>query len=109
MKKLSFEEAKRLSIVKWNVYASSETGYIEWFTLPREVIKLKFRCGFCERWNTPKGVNCKKCEFGKIAGTCTETGSKYDNWLYEAPGRFKRAMAIDILNIIKNLQNENEP
>lgn len=92
---LSFKEAKRLSIIKWEAHVKA--GGDEW-NLPLELRKLTCNCGFCERWN----LDCLFCEFGKVAGYCTIDNSIYDIWQYDRTSHNAQL----ILNIIKSMPDE---
>jgi len=102
-KRLSFAEAKRLGIKKWqkHVKAGGESYSIY---RDEELNDLIFYCGFCERHSTliddgRKCVDCTDCEFGKVAGICEE-GSLYINWCKDS----SLENAQKILDVIENLE-----
>jgi len=71
---LSLAEAKRLSIIKWELIVenngSPEIDY------PEEVSVLIHDCGFCERWR-PHKSGCEKCECAKVlGGACNSMGGR---------------------------------
>lgn len=79
---LSLEEAKRLSILKWDAHVQSG-GFCEHKDLPVAVQKLKSHCGFCQRWRIAETYpfqGCTLCELGKITGRCTEDESLWSQW-----------------------------
>ena len=102
MERLSFEEAKRLSVKKWQMHADAG-GYDLLAAFDRELCLLDCNCGFCER-HKPDGLfsvsDCNNCELGKVAGKCTVIGSLYDKWYREKT----KGNAQKILDVIKNLE-----
>ena len=92
---LSFSEAKRLSIKKWKMLADAG-GYSKEVFEDEELNPLFNCCGFCERWM----FECEKCEFGKIAGECTDKGSLFSKWTW----KHTKYRTNKILNVIKNLE-----
>lgn len=92
---LSFSEAKRLGIKKWQMHVDAG-GYSDEVYEDKELKCLRGHCGFCERWE----VKCKNCEFGKVAGKCDSEGSLFDYWSYICT----KENAERILNVIKNLE-----
>jgi len=92
---LSLKEAKRLSIIKWESHVKAVGD--EWH-YPSEIRSLCCHCGFCERWN----MECEQCEFGKIAGDCTEDNSIYNLWYCDRNIENDQA----ILEIIKSIPDE---
>lgn len=107
---LSFKEAKRLSIIKWEAHASHSNGYNPFIKHDHRIEELLHGCGFCER--NKKDIDysfekdCDKCEFGKIAGKCNDDNSLFNNWMIVSSGILKIKFAKDILEVIKSL-NEN--
>ena len=95
MTQLSLKEAKRLSIIKWESHVKAVGD--EWH-YPSEIRSLCCHCGFCERWN----MECEQCEFGKIAGDCTEDNSIYNLWYCDRNIENDQA----ILEIIKSIPDE---
>jgi len=75
---LSFKEAKRLSILKWEhiVKANGANCY------PLECANLKCHCGFCERWDWQgeQKICETQCELGMQIGVCCDNDSLYDKW-----------------------------
>lgn len=116
MNKLSFAEAKQLSLLKWEQIVKDKGRLIR-SNIPLTVKDLKWSCGFCERWkndNTPLSWSCprcEECEFGAIAGPCIDEHSIYGEWQeLEALGNYKTALGLakKILEIIKNLPDPEE-
>jgi len=71
-KQLSLKEAKRLSLIKWEDRKIGIKDYTE-------IGELRAHCGFCERYKNYK--NCRRCEFGKVAGICClDDGNLYSKW-----------------------------
>lgn len=100
--RLSFTEAKRLSLKKWIKIAKNpekhENIFIDLYWKDPEIRNLSFGCGFCERW---KALGyCQFCEFGMVAGKCSVEGSLFRNFI-EQPTKEK---AFTILEIINNLK-----
>jgi len=101
-KQISLEEAKRLAILKWVAHVKAG-GYNS--HLIEELRKLEFHCGFCERWKDQEEMmtpDCRKCEFGQLAGFCSDEHSLYDNWLHSEGDNL--SLAKSILNIIKSIE-----
>ena len=92
---LSFTEAKRLGIKKWQMHVDAG-GHSNLTYKDEELRCLLGSCGFCERWKE----KCKKCEFGKVAGKCDSEGSLFDDWVFN----YTKENAEKILNVIKNLK-----
>lgn len=92
---ISFKEAKRLAIKKWKMHVQ-EFGDSEAVYDDSELKCLQFNCGFCERWKD----DCSRCEFGKVAGICTEDDSLFCIWSDDI--NVENAEAI--LNVITNLE-----
>lgn len=104
-KHLSFKEAKRLSIIKWEAIVNSN-GIIK--NLPIEVENLIAKCGFCERYNADSSnyqINCTQCEFGKKAGICFKQESLF--MIYSTSSNDKLRVAKLILEVIKSLKDNN--
>ena len=102
MERLSFEEAKRLSVKKWqmHVYAG---GCDKDVGTDKELYNLLCHCGFCERHKSKVKypyLNCNNCEFGKVAGVCPNEGSLHDEWFWAQT----KENAQKILDVIKNLE-----
>jgi len=105
---LSFEEAKRLSIIKWEAIIEQEGILIN---VPEEIKGLRSHCGFCQRhmiFNDPiNDKNCINCELGKIAMPCTQENSVYDLW-YQANRRTNKIQfAKQLLEVIKSLKENS--
>ena len=101
--RLSFEEAKRLSIIKWEAIVNAKGVKCD---LPKEVENLNGKCGFCERYNAQIGnyhKNCTQCEFGKKAGICFKYESLF--MAYSITDNNKLKVAKQILEIIKSLKS----
>ena len=94
---LSFEEAKRLSIKKWEMHVE-DGGFSERVAKDKELKKLIGYCGFCERNNS----NCHRCEFRKVAGVCYHKQSFFYKWNYN----YSQENAQKILDVIKNLESK---
>ena len=97
MEKLSFDEAKRLSIKKWQMHVDAGGRSFD-VVKDTELSKLPFLCGFCARYYG----DCESCEFGQIAGFCNiyEDVDLFSIW-----GKNEtKENAESILNVIKNLE-----
>lgn len=105
MERLSFEEAKRLAIKKWQMHVNCN-GFDMDAWADDELYNLECTCGFCERQCYLDGNilkrQCDGCEFGKVAGACTVRGSLYDKWLRKGT----KHNAQKILDVIKNLKED---
>ena len=101
MEQLSFEEAKRLSIFKWEAHAKHVNGYNPLAKYDYRLEKLRHSCGFCERYKKEDDFYkyCNRCEFGASAGYCQEKDSLFDKWVKKASS--EKAQAI--LDVIRNL------
>jgi len=105
-KKISFKEAQRLSILRWEALLEQEP-------IPQECKKLKCFCGFCERHNfniCDENHECNDCEFGKIAGKCIDNCSLYSNWAKIDPDDepdYYYECASKILEVIKSLKENS--
>lgn len=115
MEQLSFEEAKRLSILKWKILSTYEGEFTSMFLiLPKECINLLYCCGFCERWRRKENdpgfllMSCFHCEFGEIAGKCSDEGhSLYALWEKAHSSKnysLARKHAKKILKVLENLE-----
>lgn len=83
MTQISFEEAKRLSLIKFRLIIDNEGKLPDEF--PDELKYLKNYCGFCERWNVynqKRGKEmCCGCEFAKVQGrSCLSFYSLYQQF-----------------------------
>ena len=93
---LSFTEAKRLGIKKWQMHVDAG-GFSREIYDDVELMGLWGCCGFCERWK----VKCEKCEFSKVAGECNGGGlDLFHIWSCDTT----KENAEKILNVIKNLE-----
>ena len=102
MERLSFEEAKRLSIKKWQMHVDADGLNLEVKT-DKELSELISNCGFCERHfyvSRYDPFNCSDCEFGKVGGFCWCNGSLYHKWYWS----YSKESAQKILDVIKNLE-----
>lgn len=97
MERLSFEEAKRLSIKKWQMHVNCN-GFDMCVGKDEELGKLICTCGFCERWQ----MQCQHCEFAKVTGACGYVNSSYNKW-FSNRTKYK---AQKILDVIKNLEEQ---
>ena len=122
--KISIKEAKELSLLKWEYvlknplkrYYNDEIHYPPEYS--KELIsKLKtqyFNCGFCYRhdYRSPlNSINCKDCEFGKIAGKCLQDDSLYNMYLdafSENDYNLFQKAAIKIIEAIKSIDEDEE-
>ena len=104
---LSFDEAKRLSIIKWEAIVNANGNKCD---LPEEVENLNGKCGFCERYNAQIGnyhKNCPQCEFGKSAGICFKTDSLFMRYSITDNNKLKAAKQIlEIIKSLKSIHNE---
>lgn len=118
MTQLSLAEAKRLSIIKWQMIVDNDGHPVKKHEFSPEVFNCLFQCGFCERWKHPDGLDCRYCELGKVAGTCNDEGdyevtidkiiytrepSLYYKWLYFSSDSHLK-YAKQILEIIKSIE-----
>ena len=92
---LSFSEAKRLGIKKWQMHVDAG-GCYDLVIRDEEINNILNSCGFCERWK----MNCEKCEFGKVGIYCRCRGSLFNKWVLQPT----KENAEKILNVIKNLE-----
>ena len=107
---LSFEEAKRLSIIKWKAIVKAK-GESSWMFLHSidELKDLAAHCGFCERWKfdeNPTKFHCSRCEYGIVAGQCYNHNTLF--WQFQN-GRSSDDLnkAKQILKIIKSLKENS--
>lgn len=105
---LSFEEAKRLSIIKWKAIIEQD-GILT--KVPEEIKGLRSHCGFCQRhmiFNDPiNDRDCNNCELGKRAMPCTQKNSGYELW-YSAKSETNRIhFAKQLLDTIKQLKENS--
>lgn len=104
-KKISFEEAKRLSILRWQ-------AIVDHNPVPEECKNITCFCGFCERHDfqlyNEINLECNDCEFGKAAGKCTNDDSLYGLWtlLDEEDDEYK-TQSLKILDVIKSLEENS--
>ena len=97
MSQLTFEEAKRLGIKKWEIIVKNGGDpSIDEINTDDELYRLVCKCGFCQRNN----MQCTLCEFGASAGICTKKHSIYGLWEKNP----NKEQAVEILEIIKNLK-----
>ena len=111
---LSFEEAKRLSIIKWteivelleNNNSISNMAINDILKQMSEISELDAYCGFCERYvkNISFKKGCVICEFGIETGFCMNDFSLFSNYK-ESFGYRKLGFAKQILETIKSLKN----
>ena len=111
---LSFDEAKKLSIIKWTKIVElleNDNSIDNWAInniLKRmpEISELDACCGFCEKY--VKYVSFKKgclfCEFGIKAGPCMDNLSLFSNYKHSF-GYTKLGYAKQILETIKSLES----
>ena len=92
-KPISIKLAKEISLKKWEeILDNFHKGYpfctdSEFLNdYPYDLVRKlsnHFSCGFCYRHNysgPSQSDYCKECEFGKIAGMCTDDNSLYDKY-----------------------------
>ena len=113
-KQLSFEEAKRLSIIKWtkivelleNDNSINDWSITEILKQIPEISQLISNCGFCERYviNVSYNEGCAICEFGIKAEPCMDDFSLFSNYK-ESFGYRKLGFAKQILETIESLEN----
>lgn len=97
-KKLTFREAKRLSILKWEQIVKDK-GKLIHENLPKEVKSLFNNCGMCElRHNQGKG--CDTCELIRYYKDERCCGAAFENWLYNQ--NKKNAQAV--LDVVKSIK-----
>lgn len=118
---ISFEKAKEISIAKWTGVVNDTTPV---FDLDENVLldlKRHYNCGFCLRYGF-EGISesvskeaCTKCEFGEIAGICTNDASLYSKYTFyddDCGDNQCKEKAIEvatkILEIIINLKEKEE-
>ena len=100
-KQLSFKEAKRLGIKKWQMHVDAG-GHSNLTYKDEELRCLLGSCGFCERWK----MNCEKCEFGKVGGYCHCRGSLFNKWVLQ-PTKENAEKITAILIEIDNNKKHN--
>ncbi len=98
MEQLSFDEAKRLSIKKWEMHVRGNGESMKVYE-DLELNNLLFNCGFCERHLDISG-NCDKCEFARVAGECGEEDALFTKWTDDPT----KDNAQEILDVIINLK-----
>jgi len=98
--KLSFEEAKRLSIIKWELYVN-HNGYTS--NLPTELDELQSNCGLCELHKTKFWHDCDECELSIAGQACYKKDSLYNLWLENR----SKQNAKNVLNFIKSLKENS--
>lgn len=108
---ISIAEAKRLSIIKWEMIVK-QNGDDKGTDEHPELKKLNNNCGFCERWRYPTnkvgeyntGSDCGKCEFAKAQGTyCSndDIPNVYTEWCdSDYPSSESKQLAQQILDLI---------
>lgn len=111
---LSFDEAKRLSIIKWtkivelleNDNSFDNCNITNFLKQMPEISQLVADCGFCERYikNVPNRDGCAICEFGIETGYCFDEFSLFSNYI-ESFGYIKLRYAKQILETIKSLKS----
>ena len=97
-KQLSFSEAKRLSILKWEHIVKANGAYC----FPLECANLNCHCGFCERWQySGDQSTCEEqCELGMQIGICCDFNSTYDKWYDNKCKETAQAM-LDAIKSVK--------
>ena len=107
---LSFEETKKLSIIKWTkiveLLENDNCNINDFLKQMPEISQLAANCGFCERYvkNVSFKVGCAICEFGIETGYCTNEFSLFSNYT-ESSGYIKLRYAKQILETIKSLKS----
>lgn len=111
--KISFEQAKELSIIKWESIINNTLPNFNLCADELNELRQHFSCGFCWRHEftgidrKPIEDTCNNCEFGKVAGYCIEDSSLYEEHISEDEDSEKFIdTAKEILEIIKNLKEE---
>lgn len=112
---ISIKLAKEISLIKWNAELN-DGDYLyelkEKFPDLYDEIKIHFSCGFCLRhdyvhYDKENEIKCNNCEFGKIAGKCTEENSLYDKIDFSDEEESKKLIE-ELIEIIKNIPEEDE-
>ena len=111
---LSFDEAKKLSIIKWtkivelleNDNSISNMAIIDILKQMPEISELDAYCGFCERYvkNVSFKKGCVICEFGIKTEPCMNDFSLFSNYK-ESFGYRKLEFAKQILETIESLES----
>lgn len=117
MEKISIKLAKEISLVKWEAELNN-CSYLyelkEKFPDLYNEIKDHFDCGFCLRhgynhYDKENISKCNNCEFGKIAGKCTEDDSLYNRiGDSEEESEESEELIKELIEIIKNIPEEDE-
>ena len=102
MSNLSFEEAKRLSIIKWEWLSTpKETRQPK---MPGEIVSLLANCGFCERYEQ----YCRACEINMgLTDGCFNTRHLF-YLFFIADKDSKTKAAKKVLELIKNAKPNEE-
>ena len=113
---ISIKLAKEISLIKWNAELN-DCGYLyelkENFPDLYNEIRNHFGCGFCLRhgyshYDKENEIKCNNCEFGKIAGKCTEEDSLYDKIDNSIEEEESKKLIKELIEIIKNIPEEDE-
>lgn len=109
---LSFEEAKRLSIIKWEAHVNAD-GYKS--SLPKELEVLDNDCGFCERtkqrtdYTNTNQKDCSICELAIANYPCSSRASLFSKWANSSwiPSPHLKNKAEAVLDLIKSLKENS--
>lgn len=111
---LSLKEAKRLSIIKWEILADeSKTAASKGYDIRHhpELRNLTQYCGFCERHvayiddDGDTDVNCTDCELAVVmGGSCNQLSSLYSIWNTKEDRSSEAAQRL--LDVIKSISIE---
>jgi hypothetical protein len=105
MKKISKLQAHRYSVMKWESIVATN-GHFK-ASLSTHLSKLKFFCGYCEKyWDTPHSIlKCVNCPLNIITdipdstyyGACQKEGHPFDAWC-ENKTRETAQAVLDLIN-----------
>lgn len=117
--KADFKEAKRLSIIKWELISGPCAGYsIMQSCLDKsqqekyqEIRNLPRECGFCTYYSYRPGVSglCRLCPLDVMGQNCNKSSSIFTKWGYcnKSSYELKAKYSLEMLNFIKELTWEN--
>lgn len=110
---ISIKLAKEISLIKWNTELNDYSYFHELkekFSDLYDEIRNHFSCGFCLRhdyshYDKENEIKCNNCEFGKIAGKCTEKDSLYDK-IENSIEEESKKLIEELIEIIKNISED---
>ena len=112
-KYMSLYEAKRLSMIKWQMIVDNNGNKLKYTDMPLEVRTLNSSCGFCARSNKKhfyvkniiikSNTVCDVCELGDLIGNCNQSNSIYYCWSKTNNDEIRLDCAKQILEKIKSI------